>query len=172
MYYKIINKDSVLYQKLHALRAQELQFEKDNIKAIEEKTGMTWDSTFGHHGQQNFRRVSYYSGFEFKETDKIDPKIWKQHKEHPTVYVPNTRTKLGREMQEFLNNGLKGGRYDNVIEVLKLEKLRKFTFPFVEIVDDGVIIIFLGDSHEPKDENVIEITKREFQSLREELVIV
>jgi len=171
MYYKITNKDSKVYQELHALRTKELKIEEDNIKAIEEKTGMTWDNSFGNHGQQTFRRVSSYQGFEFKETEKIDPKIWKQHKEHAELYVPNTKTKLGREMQEFLNNGLQGSRYDTVIKILDLQKLRRFTFPFVEIVDD-LIIVFLGDDHEPKDENVIEITKKEFQSLREELVIV
>lgn len=171
MYYKITNKESKVYQELYALRTKELQIEEDNIKAIEEKTGLTWDSTFGHHGQQTFRRVSGYSGFEFKETDKIDLKIWKQHKEHPTVYVPNTRTKLGREMQEFLNNGLKGSNYHRVLEILELESLRRFSFPFVEIVGEE-LIVFLDNSHEPKDENVIEITKKEFQSLREELVIV
>jgi len=171
MYYKITNKDSKVYQELHALRTKELKIEEDNIKAIEEKTGMTWGNSFGNHGQQTFRRVSSYQGFEFKETEKIDPKIWKQHKEHTELYVPNTRTKLGREMQEFLNNGLQGSRYDTVIKILDLEELRRFTFPFVEIVDD-LIIVFLGDDHEPKDQNVIEITKKEFQSLREELVIV
>nr|DAI89499.1 MAG TPA: hypothetical protein [Caudoviricetes sp.] len=171
MYYKIENKDSKVYQELYALRTKELKIEKDNIKAIEEKTGMTWDKSFGNHGQQTFRRVSSYQGFQFKETEKIDAKIWKQHKEHKELYVPNTRTKVGREMQEFLNNGLQGSRYDKVIEILELEELRSFTFPFVEIVDD-LIIIFLGDGHEPKDENVIEVTKKEFQSLREKLVIV
>jgi len=171
MYYKIEDKDSKVYQELHALRTKELKIEEDNIKAIEEKTGMTWENSFGNHGQQTFRRVSSYQGFEFKETDKIDPKIWKQHKEHAELYVPNTRTKLGREMQEFLNNGLQGSRYDAVINILNLQELRRFTFPFVEIVDD-LIIVFLGDDHEPKDQNVIEITKKEFQSLREELVIV
>ncbi|MNE98848.1 hypothetical protein D3C80_1974250 [compost metagenome] len=69
-------------------------------------------------------------------------------------------------MQEFLQNGLKGSRYDKVLKILKLEELRSFTFPFVEIMKDEIIIIFLGDNHEPKDKNIIEITKREFQDLR------
>jgi len=171
MYYKITNKDSKVYQELHALRTKELKIEEDNIKAIEEKTGMTWENSFGNHGQQTFRRVSSYQGFEFKEAEKVDTKIWKQHKEHKELYVPNTRTKLGREMQEFLNNGLQRSNYNRVIDILDLEHLRRFTFPFVEIAGD-LIIVFLGDEHEAKDENLIEITKKEFQSLREELVIV
>jgi hypothetical protein len=165
MYYKIENKECKVYQELHALRTEELKIEKENIKAIEEKTGLKWKNSFGHHGQQNFRRVTSYSGFEFKETEKVDLKIWKQHKQEQSVYVPNTRTKLGREMQEFLNNGLKGSRYDKVIKILKLDDLRRFTFPFVEIVNN-IIIIYLDDYHEPKDINVIEITKREFQDYR------
>jgi hypothetical protein len=166
MYYKIENKECKVYQELHALRTEELKIEKENIKAIEEKTGLKWGNSFGHHGQQNFRRVTSYMGFEFKEPEKVDLKIWKVSKNENVLYVPNTRTKLGREMQEFLNNGLKGSRYDKVIKILKLDKLRKFTFPFVEITKNENIIIFLGDGHEPKDENVIEITKREFQDNR------
>jgi len=165
MYYKITNKESEVYKQLHALRTKELQIEEDNIKAIENKTGLIWENSFGNHGQQTFRRVSSYSGFEFKEVDKIDSKIWKQHKEHKEVYVPNTRTKLGKEMQEFLNNGLQGSRFDKVIEILKLQDLRKFTFPYLEITEDDELIIFLGDDHEPKDENVIEITKKEFKEI-------
>lgn len=168
MYYKIENKECDVYAELHALRTYEKQIEKENIEAITEKVGLEWKMEFGHTGQQNFRRVSSLMGFGFLETEKVDLKIWKRHKEHQDVFIPNTRTKLGREMQEFLQNGLKGSRYDKVLKILKLEELRKFTFPFVEIVKDGIIIIFLGDAHEPKDKNIIEITKREFQDLRVE----
>jgi len=165
MYYKITNKESEVYKQLHALRTEELKIEEDNIKAIEEKTGLTWNNSFGHHGQQTFRRVSSFQGFEFKEVEKINPKIWKQHKEENTIYVPNTRTKLGREMREFLNNGLKGSNLKKVIRILELEDLRKFSFPYLEIAGD-VIIIFLGNGHEPKDDNVIEITKKEFHEFK------
>lgn len=161
MYYKIENKDCEVYKKLHELRTKEEKIENDNILAIKEKTGLNWENSFGRIGQQNFRRVSSYSGFEFTEPEKVDLKIWKRHKEHNEIFVPNTKTKLGREMQEFLNNGLDGSRFDTVLEILQLEDLRRFTFPFVEIIGE-TIILYLDDNHEPKDLNVIEITKREF----------
>jgi hypothetical protein len=166
MYYKIENKDCKVYQELHALRTHEKQIEKENIEVITEKVGLEWKMEFGHTGQQNFRRVSLLMGFGFLEPEKVDLKIWKRHKDHNEIFVPNTRTKLGREMQDFLSNGLKSSSYNKVLKILKLEQLRKFTFPFVEIVKDGIIIIFLGDSHEPKDKNIVEITKHEFQDLR------
>lgn len=133
MYYKIENKECDVYAELHALRTYEKQIEKENIEAIAEKVGLEWEMEFGHIGQQNFIRVSSLMGFGFLETEKVDLKIWKQHKEHKDIFVPNTKTKLGREMQEFLSNGLKKSRYDKVLKILKLEELRKFTFPFVEI---------------------------------------
>lgn len=165
MYYKIENKESEVYKKLHDLRTKELQIEIKNTASIIEKTGLEFKSYYGRSGQQNFRRVTSYSGFEFTHPDKVCLKTWKRHKEHNEIFVPNTRTKLGREMQEFLNNGLEGSRYDIVIEILKLPELRKFTFPFVEIINDNLIVLALGEGHEPKDENVIEITSKEFKDL-------
>ena len=103
----------------------------------------------------------------FTEPEKVDGKIWIRHKEHSGVFVPNRKTKVGREMSDFLSNGLKASNYDRVIEILELEELRRFTLPFVEVVGE-VIIIFLGDGHEPKNENVIEITKREFNDIRKQ----
>jgi hypothetical protein len=166
MYYKIENKECEVYKKLHELRTYEKQIEKENIEAITEKVGLEWEMEFGHTGQQNWGRVSSLMGFGFLEPEKVNFKIWKRHKEHQDIFIPNTRTKMGREMQEFLSSGLKRSRYDKVLKILKLEELRKFTFPFVEIVKNENIIIFLGDAHEPKDKNIIEITKREFQDLR------
>lgn len=167
MYYKITNIDSVVYQKLHTLRSQELQFEKDNVVAIEQKTGMTFKQVYGDLSQQNFRRVPQYSGFVFDQDVKtVDPKmvIWKPLKQDPTVSIPNPRTKLGREMREFLCNGLKGGRYDNVFTALGIEmNFRSFSFPYVEILADQSIVVYLDDKLDPKIKDLIEITRSEFK---------
>jgi hypothetical protein len=166
MYYKIINKESEVYKKLHELRTKERQIRKDNEKAIEEKTGLKWKIFLGDNGQQNFRRVPQYNGFKFTEPDKVDLKIWKLHEEHKEIYIPNRKTKLGREMDEFLLNGLKGSIYRKVFSILKLPSpIRRFSLPFVEIVKGDIIILFLGDDQEPKDKNVIEITLKEFNKL-------
>ena len=142
-----------------------MQIQDENEKEIEEKTGLKFKKFLGDDDQQNWRRVSQYSGFKFTTPEKVDLKIWKLDSEHKEIFVPNRKTKLGREMAEFLLNGLKGSRYDKVWEILNLEHLRKFTFPYVEIYGE-VILIFLSDNQEPKDSNVIEITKREFNELQ------
>src|ERR1700733_14769033 len=165
MYYKIENKKCDVYKELHAMREKELQIEKDNVAAIERISGLTFKTFVGHRGQQNFRRVTEYISFEFIETDKIDLSVWQLDKEFPTTYIPNRKTKAGKAMTKALNDGLRGSSYDFVIGILKLnDELRRFTFPYVEIVGD-VIVIFLGNGHEPKDKNCIEITKKEFDEI-------
>lgn len=164
MYYKIVNADCDVYKKLHAMRTQELSWEDENKKAIEDKTGMTWDVSFGHRGQQTFNRVSNYIGFEFKEKEKISSNIWKQHSEHESIYVPNKRTKAGKEMAEFLRT-LKGHWFGVVFDCLGVDdQLGKFCFPYVEICGD-VLVLFLDDKYENKDANVIEITSVEAKQL-------
>ena len=164
MYYKVENKESEVYKKLHEMRIEELQIDKDNWQTIKQKTGLDFDLFLGHSGQQNFKRTRLFQGFKFNEPEKVDLKIWKRDKDHPQIFVPNKRTKVGREMSEFLSNGLKGSRYDKPFEILGVEHNGKFSFPYVEIVGE-LILIVLGDNQEPKDPNVIEITKTEFDEL-------
>lgn len=166
MYYKIEKKESELYQKLHEMRSEELQFEKDNLKAIEERIGLKFETFLGHRGQQSFGRVTSYSGFVFNETEKVDIKVWKKSKDVQNGFVPNKRTKEGRELDEFLRNGLKRHWFGVVYDNLGLEHpVGRFSFPFVEICGD-VIVIFLGDEQpELTDPNIVEITKREFNNL-------
>lgn len=164
MYYKITNKESEVYKKLHQIRTQELQFEKDNVKSIEEKTKLTWKNYLGNLGQQNLCRVTNYSGFQFDKPGMVDLKIWKADKNHPEIFVPNCKTKLGREMQDFLANGLKRSRVSKVWDILNLPHLGQFSFPFVEIALD-VVLIYLDDKHIPSDKDVIEITSVEFKAL-------
>ena len=165
MYYKITNKDCEVYNKLHAMRSKEINMEEANKQAIKDKTGLDFKGSLGHHGQQNFSRVTEYTGFKFTEPEKVDLKVWKLDKEHEGVYVPNRRYKAGREMAEFINNGLQGSMFNYPLKILGLEENpRRFTFPFVEIQGD-IIIMYLDEQFEPKDENVIEITKKEFNEL-------
>ena len=170
MYYKIINKECEVYKKLYEMRSEEIQMAKDNIEAINEKVSLEWESSLGYSGQQQFGRVTTYQGFAFKEPDKVNPKIWKQHNEHQEIFVPNKRTKLGKEMAEFLLNGLKSHYFSIVYDYLGIEEpMGRFIFPFVEICDD-VIVIFLDDKTEPIDENIIEITSKEANSLLGNLI--
>lgn len=165
MYYKILNKECQVYQDLYALRQEELRIQDENEKAIEEKTGLNFDTFLGHRGQDNWRRVRQYIGFKFTTPELVDLKIWKPDNKHKEIFVPNRQTKLGREMADFLLHGLKSSRYDRVWKILNLDHILKFRFPYLQVVDD-VILISLDEKQEPTDENVIEITKREFYQLQ------
>lgn len=164
MYYKITNKECEVYGKLHEMRTRELEIEEENVLAIKEKTGLDFDTFLGHRSQQSWNRVTQYIGFEFTEPEKVNLKIWKKDKDNSNIFIPNTRYKLGREMNEFLSNGLKGSKFTKVFDILEIQRKSHFTFPYVEIVDD-VILIYLDNNHEPKDPNVIEVTKREFDEI-------
>ena len=161
MYYKIENQECKVYKKLKALREQEIQFEKENRIAIYDKTGLFFEEYLGKSGQQTFDRVTSYSGFGFTDVENVSLKTWSRHKDYPNIFIPNKRTKLGKEMATFLSSGLKRSCFSKPFEILGVDCGRKFTFPFIQDVD-GVIFIFWGDNETPKDENVIEITSVEF----------
>jgi hypothetical protein len=166
MYYKIGNKESEVYQKLHEMRINELQMEADNKQTINEVTGLTWEKFLGHYGQQNFQRVTQYNGFQFTEPEKVNSKIWSKHKKFPEIYVPNNRTDLGRKMSALLSNGLKGSSISVAFKNLGIEFPHgTFSFPFIDIVND-IILVYLGEKQIPTDENIIEITSKEFDLLR------
>jgi hypothetical protein len=163
MYYKITNKECEVYKKLHEMRTKEIQYSKENWEAIEDKAGVKFTKFFGYHGQQTFGRVPEYMGFVFDSPELLTPKIWVREPNNEGVFIPNKRTKLGREMSNFLLNGLKKSYWGKPLEILGLERINgRFTFPYVEIVGE-IIIIYLDEQHQPKDENIIEITKKEFE---------
>lgn len=169
MYYKITNKQSEVYKKLHKLLEHEQKIGEENRKAVNKKVGYKFEKFLGYIGQQNMQRTTQYSGFVFilEPNESIDTKVWKSSKEHAGCYVPNTRTAVGREMSDFLSNGLQKSNFQKVFSILNLKLYGKFTFPFVKIApgSKNTIILYLDDNNEPKDENVIEITKREFDKL-------
>ena len=169
MYYKVENKESSVYKKLHALRSRELLIEEENKQAIKDKTGLDFQEFLGHQGQQTFSRVTEYHGFRFLSEKGVQSNIWNKHKEIEGVFVPNNRTKAGREMANFLANGLKKSNFQSVLSILGCEDSinGRFTFPYVHIAGD-IIILFLSNSCEPKDDNVIEITKKEFNEIFDE----
>ncbi len=165
MYYKVENTESEVYQKLHKMRSQELQFEEENKATIENASGLKWNRYLGNFGQQNWNRVSSYNGFEFTEPDKVDLKIWKESKQYKGVYEPNRRTKKGREMAQFLSNGLKGHAFDIVFRTLGIEHRHRFSFPVVEICGE-TIVLFFGEDYQIASDDIIEITSKEFEEIR------
>ena len=64
-------------------------------------------------------------------------------------------------MRDFLSEKLKRSFFQTPLDILGLEAVGRFHFPFVEIIDK-ILILYLDDKMEPTDPNVIEITKKEF----------
>lgn len=163
MYYKITNTECSAYKKLVALRKKELGIEVANFKKIKERVALEWKAAFGHHGQQHYLRVKQYRGFEFVQPECVDPKVWKQHDEHHKVFVPNKRTKAGREMSLFLS-GMQSSWFEDVFKAVGVKyEGGRFSFPFLELVGD-VVYLYIDDQFELKGPNYIEITKTEMQT--------
>lgn len=169
MYYKIINKDSEVYKQLYELRKKELQIEENNKRMVKELVGQDFTHFIGKAGQQNFERVTQYSGFVFKHPEKLPPKVWVLDKQYGNKggYVPNRRTKAGREMLEKLRS-LPHSSISEVFRILKCELSGRFVFPYVELGKDDVIVLYMSDRYDDvlsKNKDIIEITKREFEEL-------
>ena len=166
MYYKITDKESKLYKQLHELRSKELKIEKENKAAVKKLVGDDCDHFSGWLGQQNFFRVTTYSGFAFKHPENLPPKTWKKHKEYPDIYVPDRRTKNGKAIAEALDS-LPHSSVISVFEILEMELRGQFNFPYIEICDDETIVLFVDDKLdlEKKFNEVVEVTKREANEL-------
>lgn len=169
MYYKITNKESEVYKQLYGLRTKEQEMEKSNNKIVKELIGQDFTHFIGKAGQQNFERVTQFSGFEFKHPEKLPPKVWVLDKQYGSkdCYVPNRRTKAGREMLEKLRT-LPHSSICEVFKILKCEMSGRFIFPYVEIGKDDVIVLFMSDRFDDvlsHNKDIIEITKREFEEI-------
>lgn len=168
MYYKIENKNSELYKALRTQREKEIENDKRNRELIEEKIPQEWAGFWGIGGQQNFNRTPEYRGFGFNNPSDLSDVIWVEKKGNPGIYIPNKRTKGGKEMAEFLDN-LGGYRFTLIFEIFGIDFPQgKFSFPFIEIVGD-IIIIFMDDQFDLKDEDLVEITRTEFNSIYDKL---
>ena len=164
MYYKVTNKESDVYKKLHAMRTEEIARHVRNLKALSEKIPYKWENFYGHQGQQTFTRGCEYVGFKFLD-EVIDLKIWSKANNPKGYYLPNSRTKAGREMKSFLSH-LEKGYFKDPLDILGCDDVRgKFTLPYVEI-EGEVIVIYLDSKQFPTDENVIEITSKEFNEIQ------
>ena len=162
MYYKVTNKESEVYKALYQLRSKELQLEKDNLETVKKTVQYDWKEYLGYHGQTNFLRVSVYVGFKFLEPEKVDLSTWRLHKDHEGIYVPNKKTLKGRAINAVLQS-IDGSSIFDLEEILNLDFSGKFKFPVLEIVED-VIILWLDDAHKPTDENIVEITQKQFEN--------
>lgn len=167
MYYKLINTDSKVYKELMALRIEERSIEEKNREAVKNVVGCDWDEFLGLGGQQNYWRVTRYSGFAFKHPDRLPSKTWKQHIEYPDIYVPDLRTKNGKQIRKFLDE-LPHSSIQRVFSILECQLSGQFAYPYVEIGRDGVIVLYMSDRYNEtlsKNRDIIEITRREFDEI-------
>lgn len=174
MYYKIINKECAIYKQLYAMRLRELAINAQNRIAIEEKTGHKWSNWVGYGRQTTWWRTHMYLEFAFVNPETLDLKVWKFNPESK-CFCTNKRTKVGREMQSFLDRLPKG----NQIEIWKTFNTelpvapQSFKFPFLEITTaENILVLFLDSAIEPESEDVIEITSKEFEALRQEDAVI
>ena len=85
--------------------------------------------------------------------------MWKEDVKRKGLFYPSKRTKAGKEMQKFLNS-LDSYSAFRLLDEIGIDYYGEFHTPFLEVVGDAVVVQ-LDDKHEPKDENFIEITKKE-----------
>ncbi len=162
MYYKITNKESEKYQKLYALRKEELAIEDRNEAKLKERFP-DWNGEYlGRSGQQNFSRVTVYTGLGFDDKEKVNLKEWKEHKEHKGFYIPYLRTKAGKEIEKFLRE-LEQSCYWKAKDIIGYETYHRSVFPYIEIGEDDILYVYLDDKITPSEE-FVEITRIEFST--------
>lgn len=162
MFYKLVDKKCEKYKKLYEMRKSEIRIEKENKEAIS-KRFPDWNGEFmGRRGQYTFGRVSTYSGLLFNNPDRLDAKEWKEHKDHPGVYIPNRRTKSGREIRYFFLNGLQRSSFFKFCDIVGVDVPGKFKFPFMGIGPDEALFFYFDDQFRPP-EDFVEITRGEFE---------
>jgi hypothetical protein len=108
-------------------------------------------------------RVEQFQGFNFYDDTKVDSKIWVEHKSHPGIYVPNRRTKVGREMAEFLRN-LEHSWMEEVYEIAinrDFSDYGSYKIPIC-VQRDEIIYLRMDDQFDVENPDIIEITKTEF----------
>lgn len=162
MFYKIVNSESKTYQDLIELNNKEKEIEDFNKKLIDEITdGLEWDSFKGYNRQVNLGRVLHVIAFHFTEPDKVDMKKWKPLKENNEYYVPNKRTKVGKELATKLEQQKQSSVY-KLFDILNLGIPNQFKFPQFFVLDD-IIVLYIDERFEIHNSDMVEITKTEFE---------
>lgn len=164
MYYKVINKESEVCKKLREQREKEMAADERNKAKIEELLGFKFESFWGNKGFQNLFRVTKYTAFIPEDESKVTKSVRKSEK-YKDGYVPNRRSKAGKALSEFLSYGMESFHFRDILEILGCDELYgRFTVPFMELKDD-IILLYLDNRNIPVSEDVIEITKKEFDEI-------
>ena len=163
LYYKVENKDCDLFKRANEFLAMEEKLRETQRKTIESKL----PKFSKYKGKKGFNRIVLYTGFVFDDKESIDPKVWKTKEENgEMISTPNLRTKVGKEMNEFLRSFKRTNVWD-VDRLLAIDGKslygRFYTANLFEFNECLYIIIDsrYRDVFEKNNTDIIEITNGE-----------
>lgn len=162
MYYKITDKDSLLYKELRALREDECRMNEENLAAIKKRIPYKWTDARGRF-QIGPLRTNMYQSFLFADSEHVDPEIWEKHSLYPGYFRPNEKTQPGKDMYNFLTYELPQIHTTRLYAILNPPVSDNYAFPFLELVVD-TLLLFVDDRIVLREPCFIEITSVEFKA--------
>ena len=170
IYYKVKNKDSVLFK-----RANEFIAMEENLREIQKKTIESQLPKFSKYkGEKGFNRIVQYTGFVFDDKESIDHKVWKTKEENGVMLsTPNLRTKAGRAMGEFLSQFKRTNVWDvNRLLAIDEKDICGTYYPANLFVFNECLYIIIDsqfrDVFEKNNTDIIEITNGEITKVIDE----
>jgi len=145
----------------------EKEMDASNRQTIENRIKLKFRFYAGGPAHGGVCRVRQYEAFKFDDGQEIDPQLWRECKHNKGYHEPNLKTKIGRELKEFLLNGLQKSDFRKPLNLLGISNCFDawhIMLPKVHLAGD-IIILSLDEVHVPADSNVIEITKKEYLSI-------
>lgn len=145
MIFKFTDLENKVTKSLISFRNKEVDINESNAKAVPKLVKASYDGVYGNGSQQSCVRTNTYKGFKFTEPDTIDPKVFKQKDiDGESVFMPNARTKVGREMKNALNN-LPCTTVFNLFDLILCVTPYAFTYPYLELFN-GILYLFVDDN--------------------------
>ena len=169
-YYKVEDSQSSLYKKC----CEFLDMEKEIIYAQKQAVEKKVPNFSYYRGHRGLERVIRYIGFVFDDQENIDKKVWKTKEvDGKMLSVPNLRTKVGKEMKEFLESFKRTTCWD-VDRLLSIDKKSIYGefYPANLFKNKGIVYILIDSQYRDifEQENVgfKEITYGEMQKVLKE----
>lgn len=144
-YYKVEDVDSDLFKKASEFLDMEEELINTQKQAIEKKV----PEFSCYKGSRGFVRVIRYIGFVFDDQENIDKKVWKTKEvDGKMLSVPNTRTKVGKEMKEFLGSFKRTTCWDvdRLLSIDKTSIYREF-YPANLFKNNGIVYILIDSQY-------------------------
>ena len=157
--YRLEHKECELYTALKARIELEEEGDKFNRKLIKENVPYEYQ-TVSAYKEHFAASVITYRGFYFSNPDEVNRKIWRVE---DGCFVPNKRTKDGKEMAKILSQQ-KSFNFLTLMTMLGINnQYGSFKIPQLFYHHD-IILIATDDNHRLTDSNLIEITRGELNN--------